>query len=621
MLHSNVECKIVGKNQTLNEGVIRIFHLIRRRVKHKLFIIYVLVISIPILLFGGISYTMSSHTLEEDYINYQGKLNKQIVKTMEENFKNLTRQSMAVYANPDDIISVLTSPGKRGNAESVATYNRVSNYLYSLLQSNDKVYAVTLLSLDGNVLYYSSKQGSSINLYNVKDEPWFAETMAMKGMPLLMEPHPKKYVVANSPSNKSVISISRSIIDLKTGTPVGIIIFDQEISQFSKIVSDIEWDNNQRFMVVGKSGSIIYSDHALSSADYDKLTINTHSGSSGSIKLEAGVDTLLVNSSESESYGWKVITSIPLSELQKKSLFLRDINIFLLIVLILFAFLLSIFFSYIVNIPLKKLLLSLRKLGRGDFSARVVIKGEDELSQIGITFNSMVQNIENLIQQNYQIGLLKKQAELESLQSQINPHFLFNTLTSILSVIEKRDYEKSSTMLRSLSDLFRYSLNRGKYIVSFAEELDNIKKYLYIQECRFANKYEVIYDIDDEVQEYGIVRLSLQPLIENAILHGLEPKQGAGELRITAKAFGDMWYVYIADNGIGIDAAKLLEINQNLDRNNERTGHLHFERIGLFNVDARIKLHFGASYGLKLYRSKHSETVVKISLPTTGGQL
>lgn len=595
-------------------------HFIRRSVKHKLFIIYILVISAPILLFGSISYTMSSRSLEEDYINYQGKLNKQIVKTMEENFKNLTRQSMAVYANPDDIISLLASTDADGNAESVAVNNRVSNYLYSLLQSNDKVYAVTLLSLDGQVVYYSSKQGSSINLYNVREEPWFEETLALKGMPLLVEPHQKKYVDAKSPNNKWVLSISRLIIDLKTGDPIGIIMFDQDLAQFSNIVSDAEWDRNQHFMVVGKNGNMVYSNPSSASINQELLAhLQTEETSSFRVMTESG--TLLLNSSSSEGYGWKVITSIPLSELKKKSLFLRDINMFLLGILILLAFLLSIFFTYIVNIPLKKLLLSLRKLGKGDFGTRIAIRGEDEFSQIGLTFNSMVENIEDLIQQNFQMGLLKKQAELDSLQSQINPHFLFNTLSSILSVMNKKDLQKSSTMLRSLSDLFRYSLNRGKFIVPFREELDNISKYLYIQECRFGNKYKVAYDIDDEVLDYGIVRLSLQPIVENAIIHGLEPKQGPGELKITAKAFGDKYYVYISDNGIGMDDLKLRQMNQVLEKNDENADRSQFERVGIFNVDARIKLHYGANYGLRLYRSSRSETIVKIELPAGGRQL
>ncbi|GGD62151.1 cache domain-containing sensor histidine kinase [Paenibacillus nasutitermitis] len=595
--------------------MITFIKLIRKSVKSKLFIIYVAVITLPIILFGGISYTMSTSSLERDYSNYQGRLNLQIVKTMEENIMNLTRQSMAVYSNLSDIIHVLASPGESMSTEYLSTYSRVSNYLNSLLQSNENLYAITLLSTDGSVLYYSSKQGNAINLYNVKDEPWFTETMSLKGMPLTMEPHRNKFIDAGSPNNKSVISISRSIINLQTSQPMGIIVFDQEISQFSNIVSTIEWENNQHFMVVGKSGAVIYSDAALSPAYYEKLIKHAQTNISGSFKPKIADHKWLVNFSGSEKYQWKVISAIPLSELKKKNLFLRNINLVLLIVLILFAFVLSLYFSYIVTIPLKKLLFSLRELSKGDFSTRVAVKGEDELSQIGVTFNAMVQNIENLIQQNYQIRLLKKQAELDALQSQINPHFLFNTLTSILSVIDKRDFAKSATMIKSLSAMFRYSLNKGKYIVSFSEELEHVKKYIYIQGCRFSDRYQVSYDIDDDVLSYGIVRLSLQPLIENAFIHGLDPKEGKGTLKITAKSSKDMFFIYIVDNGVGIERDKLLLINQSLEWNGDFTTNLYSEHMGIFNVNARIKLTYGAQYGLKLYMNNRSETVVKITLP------
>jgi two-component system sensor histidine kinase YesM len=172
-------------------------------------------------------------------------------------------------------------------------------------------------------------------------------------------------------------------------------------------------------------------------------------------------------------------------------------------------------------------------------------------------------------------------------------------------------------MIKSLSDMFRYSLNKGKFIVPFSEELEHVKKYLYIQECRFGNKYRVIYDIDDEVMPYGIVRLSLQPLVENALIHGIEPKIGTAELKITAKAFGDKFYVYIADTGVGVEESELSAINDSLEMpDGELSPSAPFDKLGILNVDRRIKLHFGPRYGLKLYMSSHSETVVKLTLPS-----
>jgi two-component system sensor histidine kinase YesM len=596
------------------KGDAGMLRFIRKSIKIKLFSLYIIGITIPILLFGSLSYTMSTRTLEQEYRNAQSNLNRQIVKTLEENIKNMTRQSMAVYANSDDIVNLLAASASGRLADTVASYGPASNFLYSLLQGNDRLYAVSLLSMEGKVLYYSSKQGSSINLQQVADESWFQETLARKGMPLLIEPHYKSYIDNRSPNNKAVLSISRTIIDFTNSKPLGVVVFDQEVSQFVQNVSDTEWERNQQFRIIGSSGASIYSNTEATETSDDDLQLLLQ-GAGESFRVESDAGSLLVHSNTLENYGWKVITSIPAEELSRKSLFLRDIHLSLLLFLILIAFLLSIFFTYLVNKPMKHLLLSLRKLGKGDFKTRVAIGGEDEFSQIGTTFNGMVENMERLIQENYQKDMLKNQAEFDALQSQINPHFLFNTLSSILAVLNKRDYERSSTMLRSLSDLFRYSLNRGAAIVAFQEELAHIQKYLYIQSCRFGSKYKVGYDIDEEVLANGIVRLSLQPLVENAIIHGLEPLKRGGELKITAKAFGDHYYIYIVNNGVGISDGKLNEINDKLQQSADIRERSQSDSLGMLNVDARIKLYYGKEFGLRLYRGNTGETGVKITLP------
>ncbi|WP_168735557.1 cache domain-containing sensor histidine kinase [Cohnella fermenti] len=586
---------------------------IRRKIQYKLFLLYALVISIPIVLFGGISYGMSTRMLEKEYLSSQQKLNKQIVKTIEENIRNLTRQSMALYANMGDIAPLLANSQSGRNTEYVARSNQVSNYLYSLLQSNDKLYAITLLTLKGDVLFYGSKQGGSLNLLNSAGEPWFVETLALQGMPLLIEPHTQKYVSSSS-ANPPVLSISRTVIDLTTGVELGMVVFDQLADQLSSAVADIDWEPNQSFAVVGQSGDVIYSYGSLKPTVYEALAESSQGGRSGSYSHPSDSGNLLVNYSESTDYGWKVISAIPMSELRQKSEFLRDINVYLLIVLLSFAFVLSLCFSYIVIRPLKKLLRSLRRLGQGDLRTRIEIRGEDELGQIGRTFNDMVGNIEKLIEQNLRIGMLKKQAQLEALQSQINPHFLFNTLSSIMAVLDKKEFEQSSTMIKSLSNQLRYSLNKGKFVVPFREELENIRNYLYIQDCRFGSKYRVQYDIDEDVLDYGIVRLSLQPLVENALIHGIEPKIGQALLKITARTFGQLFYVYISDTGVGIDPGRLKEINDALEESDEDSSSVH-DRIGIVNVDRRIRMFFGPNYGLKLYIGSHRETVVKLTLP------
>lgn len=603
----------------LHGTVHKIFKTYKGNIKYKLFLIYLIVISIPISVFGVISYKMSSTVIEKDFINYKKRLNEQIVKNIEENIKNLTRQSMAIYPNLDDIIYVLNTPSDKVDTAYTEATKRVSRYFQSVLQSNDRLQCITLISLKGEILQYVNRNIGYINLYTVQDEPWFKETLSLKGFPLLREPHYNEFVYKSTLNKNQVISISRAVIDLDTDKSAGVILFDQDVSQFSGLFENVNIENGEIITVFGKTGDTIYANKQLDNSIYKELAKMTASKEPATFKLELGGSTMLVSFSESPEFNWKVISLVPISELQKKSQFVKNINISLLFMLVVFTFIISVVFSYLITRPLEKLMKSFKRLQKGDFNASVAVKGEDELAQIGITFNNMVSNIKDLIEQKYESNILRKQAELESLQSQINPHFLFNTLTSIKAVADKKDYEKASVMVQNLSDIFRYSLNRGRHIVKFSEELDHIKKYLYIQECRFAGKYDVYYDIDDEVLNYDIPRLTLQPIVENALYHGLEARRGKGELRIAAKLYNGIYYIYISDNGIGIKEEELEQINSLLESDPEVQRNEAPEKLGIFNVNARIKFHFGNNYGLKIISSAGPGTTVRITLPASNG--
>lgn len=556
---------------------------------------------------------MSANAVEQDFIKYKESLNNQIIENFDENIKNLQRQSMAIYSNLNDILYLLNTPIENLDATYPQITARVNNYFRSILEANDKIFGISLISLDGEIRQYLNKQTNSINLYTVQNEDWFKNTLSLNGFPLLLEPHFNAFV--NKGNNNKVISISRAIIDLDNNKINGILLVDQDMGQFSGILNKINTELGEIITIFGKSGEIVYTTQNINKDIQNKLFSMSTSQASNSFRFLLNGNIMLVTFAESKEYGWKVVSLLPISQLQAKSLFLKNINISLFIVLIVFTFIVSILVSYFITIPLKKLMASFKQLQNGNFDTSVTVSGKDEIAQIGLTFNSMVKNMKDLIKQKYNMNILRKQAELESLQSQINPHFLYNTLNSIIIVSEKQDFKKIRLMVHSMSNIFRYSLNRGKYVVKFSEELEHIKEYLYIQECRFTGKYEVIFDIENQVMDFDILRLTLQPIIENAIYHGLESKIGKGELHVTAKAIGDKYYIYISNNGINIPEAELVRINTLLQENTESLQKMTSNKIGIFNVNARIKFHFGDEYGLKIFSVPDSYTTVKITLP------
>lgn len=573
----------------------------------------------PVFAFGIVSYTLTSNVVEADYIKYTKNLNSQIQNIITEDVRSLKRQSASLFFNLDDIIYYLNSNYQHLDDAYFETSNRIDKYFLNLLQYNENVNGIGLVDMKGNVKYYLDRNNNSSNLISVKDEKWFIDAVALNGSPLLIEKHINPLIFdSNVNSDKNVISIARTIYRVEDkNNPYGVLIFDQSISQLYSLVSGIKTQDGEFLAIIGKNGDVICSNNNDVKNFKKELISLSGKENQKTFKFKFSGKEMLVNYSSSPQLGWKVFSILPIEQLQKKSAFLKNITFSLIIILILIIIIISGLVSNIITIPLRKLMSSFNKLQKGDFTTRVsVVKGLDELSQIGYTFNAMVSNIADLIKQKYEIGLLLKQAELDSLQSQINPHFLFNTLNSIKAVASKNDSEKTVLMVQDLSDLFRYSLNKGKYAINFLEELEHVKKYLNLQNIRFADKYDVYYEIDEEVLNCPILRLTLQPIVENAIYHGLEHKTGKCNLKITAKDIGDdNYYIYISDTGMGIPKAELSQIQTLLEKSSESQKNITPEKIGIYNVNARIKLHFGDKYGLSISSTYGLGTTVKLILP------
>lgn len=604
---------------TLKKLSISVFLIVRKNIKYKLFIVYLLVISIPIIIFGIISDQMFFSAIESDFISSREIINDQILNNIETNIEDLKRQSMASYLADEDIINYINISLNQINIDYIKTYDSLHSFLQSIMQTNQTLSRISLVSKDGSVKCFVSRHINRKNSIIIKDSyvnsSLLDETLLLKGMPFVSVFHdyPKNSVQSG---DIATITVSRAIIDMKTYKIVGAIILELDVQNISNVFTNTGTEVGDSETLLDKDGGVIYSNSGLNSQTLKKLPSTFISNGRLNTKVFVNGSEMFILISPPTENGWRIISLTPVNQLKNKSQFINKINITLLLILLVFTFFISILVSNIITKPLKKLMRSFKAFQEGNFSVSIPVKGLDELAQISGTFNQMVFNIKKLIEQKYEIGLLKKQAELEALQSQINPHFLFNTLNSIKSVTARSDCEKATEMIQNLSELFRYTLNHGVNIVPFSKELENIRNYLRMQEYRYSGKYKVQYNIDDEVLEYPIARLTLQPIIENALYHGLEPKSGKGELIIAARSDGDKYYIYISNNGINIPEDELNKINKLLEYSSEGEQNPFPEKLGVFNINSRIKLYFGNEYGLKIFSTPGTNTTVKIILPT-----
>ena len=265
--------------------------------------------------------------------------------------------------------------------------------------------------------------------------------------------------------------------------------------------------------------------------------------------------------------------------------------------------------------PVEQLQQSVEKVEAGDLNARIAIGGSYEIQRLGRTIESMVGEIKKLMDDVVKEQQAKHKSDLNALQSQINPHFLYNTLDSIVWMIQKGRSEESIDMVSALARLLRISLSKGRTIISVKDELEHAKSYLTIQMVRYRNKFTVQFDAAPEALEMSTVKLIVQPLLENAIYHGMELMDGEGKITVTAKVENGYLRISVADNGDGMAPSLCAALLQRDAQSCASKPQTKGSGFGLRNVDERIRLAFGQEYGLHISSQLGWGTVVEAILP------
>ena len=251
------------------------------------------------------------------------------------------------------------------------------------------------------------------------------------------------------------------------------------------------------------------------------------------------------------------------------------------------------------------------RVARGDLSARSGNDSNDEVGILAHSMNQMIEKINELLSQITKEQIRIREAELELLQSQINPHFLYNTLDTIIWLAEGGDEKRVVGMVKSLSAFFRTSLSRGRDIIQIREELLHAKSYLEIQQFRYQDILTYEIDVPEEFEEYTIPKITIQPLVENALYHGIKNKRGGGKIAISARRDGDDFIISVKDDGIGMTPERLSEVKAGMTSLQDADNNIY----GLYNVNERIRLKFGDKYGITLHSVYNEGSVCDILLP------
>lgn len=367
------------------------------------------------------------------------------------------------------------------------------------------------------------------------------------------------------------------------------------------------------YVVADHFGNVkMSSDPSLKSIADESYFANVSGDTAAGGIYRIGGQLYLVTSARIATLDWVMLGMIPISSLTSRSNALLG-GIYLVAVIgLIFTLLVSQWIVRKVTQPLTNLAQTMQRFGDGQLTAVVTVQGNGEIAMLSRVFNDMTSHIAALVEQVRTEQRDKRRFEFSALQAQIHPHFLFNTLNSVCSLIKTNQPDAAYHMIHSIGMFYRTALSNGKVLISISEELMNVRSYIDIQSMRYDDQIRYEINVDDAILNRNIVKFTLQPLIENAIYHGVKPLDDTGVIIISGGAADGIVRLTVQDNGVGMDpqqAEALLSENAQIQKTS----------FGLTNIDRRLKLYFGAEYGLSIQSEIGKGTTVIISLPENEG--
>lgn len=417
-----------------------------------------------------------------------------------------------------------------------------------------------------------------------------------------------------------VVSLSRQVELTRAGSiEGGVLLVDMSFSGIEQICKDVELASSDGYLyLIDGDGEIIYhprqqliyagllEENNRTAAGYED---GSHAETFGGAKRQVTVKTVGYT-------GWKLVGVVPADNIWD--------NYGQLLLFFLFVVLFSIFLLVFVNlhlserisVPIKTLERAVKELEAGREEVDIDVSGPYEIERLGHSIRSMVSTMRHLMDDIIEQEAQKRRSELDVLQSQINPHFLYNTLDSVVWMTENGRTDEAILMVTSLARFFRISLSRGSNIIPIADELEHARHYLTIQKMRYKNKFSAVIAAEDGVKGLYTIKLIVQPILENAIYHGMAYADGDGEITVRARRDGEDVVIEVADNGPGMPEEMVERL---LDQSYAAAPGTKGSGIGLRNVHQRIRLTFGEEYGLAIHSEPDAGTTVCIRLPVLEG--
>lgn len=602
----------------------RNWHVFKRKrmfsLRYKILIFSFFMVTIPILIVGSFSYIKSTEIVKEQ----ANRLNMEIIKQIANNIEFIINDVRGISFN-------LIENKKLSEYLKTSDFHRnpdVFHVLDEYILTKKYIYSIYVQDLNGNGV---DTQGA-INLLDDRH------------LSLLYELNGKEKWFLNQVrvihKNFQLISLSRLIRDVNNlDLALGVLTINLSQEQIRNIYLQKVSNDDELFFMIDQNGIILSSqaDHLIGQTLDDEYTVDTvFEKSEGYYNAVINDTNYLVVFYTIKETGWKLLHFVPNDRIVEQSKAIKQITIISISLSLFICFIFLFFFMFKVLKPLRQIRKLMQDLAIENFNVTMNIQGNDEIALLAHTFNKMSQKLNTLFNEVHIAKIKQKEAEIKALEEQINPHFLYNTLDLIYWMGRMEKAYETAEMIQTLSKLFRLGLNSGSGFTTVKRELEYIQHYMTIQQKRYENAITFTIDASPETLDLKVIKLILQPIVENAITHGIEKKEGKGRIDVRVFCSNHTLIYEVEDDGVGMTPELIQEVlNQedklNTYKNDRRKWDLHKtdpyepqnprKGIGLKNINDRIQLTFGTSYGLEIQSELDKGTKVIVKQPILKGEM
>ena len=572
-------------------------------IRTKLIIGFLTILLPLVLILSIVFYSYSAEIVLKQSLEQTREIVEQFSISLD-NYMGLMRNKMEILADSPTIQEELNTHQDKEDIKNDSFYSRnkrirrIMLQIYSSVTMNDvEIYGINETN---HYLSLWSKK------YEIPDKDILFENAKLsKG----------RSVLVNNINDADTIQMIKMVKDLQTYKPIGYIRFGLKRNYIEKMAKNINFGSDGGVVIFDENLnkiSGIAHDSVLSKLLKEKPSIGNFSYSEGKNEYTAV-------HIHSDSTGWTTVGVIPLRYINKDLAGIQYLTVIIIVLTIIIGVTVSVIIAQSLILPLENTVNALEKFSRGDFAVRLKENRCDEIGKLNRIFNKAIKEINELMQKVTQSEILNKEMEFKTLQSQMNPHFLYNTLDAINWLAFKEKQTEICNLVAAISSLIRASISNKKSIITIEHELDYVKNYIYIQHIRYKDRFDTIYDIDESLLKQAVPKLIIQPIVENAIIHGIENSKNKNLLYISVKRENECIVIIVKDTGIGMTDEKVSELlKEPLNaEGDEQKAHTN---LGLYAVHKRIQLMYGDLYGLAVHSQAGEGTIVTLHIPFTKKQ-